>query len=95
MYWLIAVINIFSWGIASLILAVGSESMTFGIYYFLVGYPLSLVFLRLSDKHGISKLDKFTSTTMSLWKKRLIWSNGYATAFLWIIVFIVIFLYSL
>ena len=89
MFWLIAFLNIVLWGFASLVLFIATDSLTFGVFYFIVGYPLSILFLKLSDKHSISRLEKFKYATMPIWRKKLIWSNSYATASVAIIILII------
>ncbi|GGE15616.1 hypothetical protein [Psychroflexus salis] len=93
MIWLIYVINIFLWGIAGVILAIGIESVLFGIIYFGVGYPLSLILLKYSDNYAVSYLDKFKYPPFTIWKRKLLWSNGVASGIVWggIMIFTLIF----
>jgi len=88
MIWLIYIINIFLWAIAAVILAVGLESLLFGVFYFAVGYPLSLVALRFSDNYAVSYLDKFKYPPFTIWKRKLLWSNGVASVIIWVGIFI-------
>lgn len=90
MIWLIYIINIFLWGIAAGILAVGLESALFGVFYFGVGYPLSLVVLKYSDNYAVSYLDRFKYPPFNIWRRKLLWSNGVASGIIWIGIFILI-----
>jgi hypothetical protein len=83
MIWLIYIINIFLWGIAAVILAAGSESLLFGVFYFVLGYPLSLVTLKFSDNFAVSYLDKLKYPPFTILKRKLIWSNGIASLIIW------------
>ena len=83
MIWLIYIINIFLWGIAAVVLAIGMESPIFGIFYFVVGYPLSLIVLKFNDNFAVSYLDKFKYPLFTIWRRKLLWSNGIASAIIW------------
>lgn len=89
MIWLIFVINIFLWGIAAGILPVGLESALFGVFYFVVGYPLSLIVLKYSDNYAVSYLDKFKYPPFTVWKRKLLWSNSVAVVIVWAFVFLI------
>lgn len=89
MIWLIYIINIFLWGIAAIVLAIGLESSLFGVFYFVFGYILSLVALRYSDNYAVSYLDKFKYPPFTVWKRKLLWSNGIAMSVVWAIVFLI------
>jgi hypothetical protein len=88
MIWLIYIINIFLWVIAAVILAAGSESLVFGVFYFMVGYPLSLIILRYSDNYAVSYLDKLKYPPFTVLKRKLFWSNGLASLIIWTGVFL-------
>lgn len=95
MKWLIYCINFALWFIASLILGSGLGSALFGIIYFVVGYPLSLIVLKFSDHFAVSFLDKLNYSLFSFWFKKLVWSNGVATAIIWVLILILIFIFGL
>lgn len=88
MIWLIYIINIFLWGIAGVVLAIGLESVLFGVMYFGVGYPLSLILLKYSDSYAISYLDKFKNPPFTIWKRKLFWSNGIASGIIWSVILV-------
>lgn len=92
---LIYIINVFLWGIAAGILAVGLESVLFGFFYFGVGYPLSLVALKYSDNYAVSYLDKLKYPPFTIWKRRLLWSNGVASGIIWLGIFILAVFFKL
>jgi len=83
MIWLINFINICLWGIAAVVLTIGMESPIFGIFYFVVGWPLSLIVLKFSDNYAVSYLDKFKYPPFTIWKRKLLWSNGVASIIIW------------
>ncbi len=95
MIWLIYFINIFMWGIAAVVLASGLESFLFGVLYFAVGYPLSLVVLKVSDKYAVSYLDKFKYPPFTIWKRKLLWSNGVSSGIIWGGIFIWALIFNL
>lgn len=95
MIWLIYIINIFLWGIAAGILAGGLESALFGVFYFGVGYPLSLVVLKYSDNYAVSYLDRFKYPPFTIWKRKLLWSNGVASGIIWAGIFIFVLIFKL
>lgn len=88
MIWLIYIINFFLWGIAAKFLAVGLESLIFGVLYFLVGYPLSLVVLKFSDNYAVSYLDKFKNPPFTIWTRKLLWSNGVSLVAIWSVILV-------
>ena len=92
---LIIIINLVVWIIASGVLISGYGSALFGLLYFLVGFPLSLILLKMSDNYAVSFFDKLDNAPFNLLIKKLIWSNGVATAILWILIFVFIFLYEM
>lgn len=87
---LIYIINVFLWGIAAIILANGLESVVFGVFYFIVGYPLSLIVLRYSDNYAVSYLDKLKHPPFTIWKRKLLWSNSISMGIIWGVIFILI-----
>jgi hypothetical protein len=87
--WLIYIINIFLWGLAALFLAAGIESLLFGVFYFMVGYPLSLIILKFSDNYAVSYLDKLKYSPFTVLKRKLIWSNGLASLIIWAGIFLI------
>ena len=95
MIWLIYIINIFLWGTAAAILAVGLESALFGVFYFGVGYPLSLVVLKFSDNYAVSYLDRFKYPPFTIWKRKLLWSNGVASGIIWAGIFVLALIFKL
>ena len=88
MIWLIYIINIFLWGIAAGILAVGLESALIGFFYFGLGYPFSFVALKFSNNYAASYLDKLKYPPFTIWKRKLLWSNGVASGIIWVGIFI-------
>lgn len=90
MIWLIYIINLFLWGIGAMFLAVGLESLIFGVLYFLVGYPLSLVVLKFSDNYAVSFFDKFKNPPFTIWIRKLMWSNGIALVAIWSVILVLI-----
>jgi len=89
MIWLIYIINIFLWGIAAIVLAIGLDFFLFGLLYFVVGYPLSIYLLRYSDNYAVSFLDKLKYPPFTIWFRRLIWSNGIAMSIIWGLIFFI------
>lgn len=90
---LLIIINILLWLTASVILAVSLESVVFGVLYFFIGFPLSLVLIRLSDDYAISFLDRLSHPPFSVWLKKLLWSNGVATVILWVGIIIITYVF--
>lgn len=84
MIWLIYIINMLLWSIAGLVLMSALESAIFGTLYFIIGYPLSILLLKYSDDYAVSYLDKFKYPPFTIWKRKLLWSNGVATMIIWI-----------
>jgi hypothetical protein len=95
MIWLIYIINIVLWGIAAVILAVGLQSALFGVFYFGVGYPLSLVVLKYSGNYAVSYLDRLKYPPFTIWKRKLLWSNGVASCIIWVLIFILALIFKL
>jgi hypothetical protein len=95
MIWLIYILNIFLWGIASIVLAVGIGSNLFGFLYFIIGYPLSLFILKFSDNYAVSYLDTLQHPPFTIWRRKLIWSNGIASAIIWAVILLLAFILKL
>jgi hypothetical protein len=95
MIWLIYIINVFLWGFAAIILSVGLESFTFGAFYFVVGYPLSLMMSKFSDNYSVSYLDTLKHTPFKIWTRKLLWSNSVAMGILWGIILLVAIIYKI
>jgi hypothetical protein len=83
MVWLIYLINFFAWLIAAAVIGGGTGMVAFGIMYFIIGYPLSLIVLQFSDNYAISYLDRFKHPPFTIWYRKMVWSNGIATAIIW------------
>jgi hypothetical protein len=95
MIWLIYIINVFLWGFASIVLATGLESFAFGAFYFIFGYPLSLIMLKYSDNYAVSYLDTLKYTPFKIWTRKLLWSNSVAMGILWGIILLVALIYKI
>jgi len=95
MVWLIYIINFFIWLITATVIGVGSEVIALGVIYFIIGYPLSLLLLRFSDNYAISYLDRFKNPPFTVWYRKMIWSNGVATALIWGLGFLILLLFQM
>jgi hypothetical protein len=73
---------------AAIVIGWGSGIFEFGAFYFIVGYPLSLIMLQFSDNYAISYLDRIKYSNFTIWYRKMIWSNGVATAIIWIFLFL-------
>jgi hypothetical protein len=89
---LLFIINFIVWILASFILIQGYGSLVFGILYFIIGFPLSLILIKISDNYAVSFLDKLDNPPFTVLIRKLVWSNGVATSILWIYIFLITFL---
>jgi hypothetical protein len=89
---LLFIINFIVWILASFILIQGYGSLVFGILYFIIGFPLSLILIKISDNYAVSFFDKLNNPPFTVLIRKLVWSNGVATSILWICIFLITFL---
>jgi hypothetical protein len=82
-------------GIGLVVIAIGMESPAFGIFYFVAGYPLSLIVLKFSDNYAVSYFDKFKYPPFTIWKRKLLWSNGIASGIIWGGIFVLALIFKL
>lgn len=92
MFIIISIINIFLWAFASFVIALGmggESGILLGIIYFVIGYPISIASLFVSEYFSISYFDKFMNPPATIWYRKLAWSNGVGTAVTWGLLFII------
>lgn len=87
-YWHVFVgVNIVLWLIASIVMGAGGGP-AFGVYWFVVGFPVSLFARRYTSYFVHSHSDRFFYTKWELLKAQLAWCNGVAVAFNFILLFV-------
>jgi len=85
-------VNFVLWLIAAVFLSLAEPYL--GIYWFVVGYPTSLIAWRFSRYFSISHSDTFFRTDWEVFKTQLKWSNGVGTAVASLGILIMMILFS-
>lgn len=89
MIWLLYIINIAVWIGFGIFFGLGFESVIVGIFYFIVGLPLSFFFLKISDGYSVSLLDKIEKIPFNVLLTKLAWANGVTHLVLWVLLFLI------